>query len=133
MRISKIIILLLLFFCLCGCSKQQRPACNVVTQIDITCTYGNQQLQRCYTDSEKMQAVLLYMRLLRNDKTADTAAQPLAATDFQITVSMSDGTKRFYHQKDYRFFQKNDGGWQRIPPEQAMELYRLIHFYDSDV
>ena len=132
MRRSKIVVFLLLL-CLCGCSKQQRPACNVVTQIDITCTYDDQQLQRCYTDSEKMRAVLLYMRLLRNGKTADTAAQPTPAADFQITVSMSDGTKRFYNQKDYRFFQKNNGSWQHIPPEQAMELYRLIHFYDSDV
>lgn len=128
-----IFLILIVAVLLTGCQSRSKPLCRFVTQIDITCTQDGTVLQRRYTDNDKMQAVLLYLRLLRTDIPYFDLPDTTPPTEFQIIVSLSDGAQRVYSQKDYRLFKNDQSGWMGILPEQAMELYRLVYFFESDV
>ena len=125
-------VLLVLFLLGCQKNTQPRPLCRVVTQVDILCQSDSQPLQRCYTDENKMRAVLLYLRLLRIGKPPEINPDTVSADVYLITVSLSDGTQKTYTLKDHQYFKKGTEGWLSIPPTQAADLYRLIWFYDSD-
>ena len=117
---------------LAGCQKDTEPLCRYVTQIDITCSYDGTVLQRRYTSNDKMQAVLLYLRLLRTDIPYFDLPDNKPDAEFQIIVSLSDGVQKIYSQKDYRLFKNGQDGWMGIAPEQAADLYRLVYFFESD-
>jgi len=130
--IRSFLFILVIAVLLTGCQNRSKPLCRFVTQIDITCSHDGTVLQRRYTDNNKMQAVLLYLRLLRTDIPYFDLPDTKPPTEFQIIVSLSDGAQRVYAQKDYRLFKSGQSGWLGIQPEQAMELYRLVYFFESD-
>lgn len=132
-KINLFIVLSIAAFCMCGCQGNQRPLCRVVTQVDIACDHEGIPIRRHYTDTEKMEAVLLHLRLLRPSGAPAIDPEALDADVYEITVSLSDGQQRIYQQKDHRYFRKGTSGWQCIAPERASRLYTLLRQYQSDV
>ena len=124
--------LCLTIFMLCGCQKSTRPLCRFVTQVDISCDHGNIPIRRHYTSTEKMEAVLLYLRLLRPGSAPLVDPDKEDADIYQITVSLSDGEQHIYRQKDHRYFRIENYGWQSISPERASRLYELLRHLQSD-
>lgn len=118
---------------MCGCQKRKKPLCRVVTQVDIACDHEGIPIRRHYTDTEKMEAVLLYLRLLRPSGAPGKDPDEIDADIYEITVSLSDGQKRIYRQKDHRYFREAVGGWQSIAPDRAARLYTLMRHYESDL
>lgn len=119
--------------CLWGCRAQQRVLCRFVTRVDITCDHDGTPIIRSYTDEDKMEAVLLYLRLLRTGKPPAADPDLIPADIYEITVTLSDGQQRLYAQKDHRYFRKGNDAWMSIPPEQASGLYALMRHYESDL
>lgn len=118
-----------------GCVKndsQIKPSVRVVTQVDISCQKDNLLLQRHYTDPQKMEYVLLYLRLLKPGEKPDTLPQTQSDDLYQITVSLSDGSKRTYRQLAHRYFSRESRPWQLIDPKQAAGLYLLMQKLPSD-
>lgn len=127
------VILCIAAVMLWGCSTNRRPMLRYVTQVDIACDHKGIPIRRHYTDSKKMEAVLIYLRLLHPGGAPSTNPETVEADLYEITVSLSDGQKRIYHQKDHRFFRKPASGWQAISPERSYGLYTLMRNYQSDL
>ena len=120
---------------LSGCKKNDTPAVTgyrVVTQVDITCRHKRTLVTRHYTDSEKMESVLLYLRLLKPTGKPQTDPDKLDREIFEITVNFSDGTKKQYKQKAHRYIARENRPWEAIDPAQAYGLYALMQYYPSD-
>ena len=116
-----------------GCSKQDaKPLCRVVTGVEISCQHQDVQIRRHYTDTEKMEYVLIYLRLLKPLGRPDADPNTINADVYEITLELSDGNKKHYLQKDHRYFLKDTGTWQSISPEQAEGLYRLMRKIPGD-
>ena len=132
----KIIIFLLLCIAavsLWGCRSQQRVLCRFVTRVDISCDYKGVPVRRHYTDTKKMEAVLLYLRLLRPSGPPVVDPNTVDGDIFQITVTLSDGQQNIYSQKAHRYFCKGSASWMNISPEQAAGLYEVMRHYESDI
>ncbi len=124
--------ILLICLCLSGCQTQQ-PLCRVVTRVDIACEHDGIPIRRVYTDTKKMEAVLLYMRLLRPKGVPQADPEAVDADVYEITVSLSDGQQHIYRQKAHRYFQEAASLWESIAPEKAAGLYSLMRHYESDL
>lgn len=127
------VFLLFLIFLLCGCQKKPAaPVCRVVTGVEITCQHEDVQIRKAYTDMEKMEYVLLYLRLLKPLGKPKTAPSAVNADLYEITLQLSDGSRKIYRQKDHRYFAVDQAPWQEIAPEQAEGLYRLMRKIPDD-
>lgn len=132
-KFSLFVMLCVAVTAMCGCQNKSRPLCRVVTQVDITCDHEGIPIHRHYTETEKMEAVLLYLRLLRPGGQPVTDPDTVNADIYEITVSLSDGQQRVYRQKDHRYFREALSGWQNIAPDRASRLYTLMRHYQSDL
>ena len=108
------------------------PLCQVVTQVDISCRKEHMLISRHYTDMKKMEAVLLYLRLLDPQWQPGSSTTPLNKDVYAITVHLSDGRQRVYRQKAHRYFSRDSGSWKIIDPEKASRLYALMRHLPSD-
>ena len=120
-------------FFLWGCTQSHNQSlCQVVTAVDISCQEEDVPIRRHYTQTQKMEAVLLYLRLIKPLGKPAIDPESLPDAEFQITVHLSDGTQKVYYQKDHRYFAKEHRLWQSIDPEQASGLYSLMRRLPSD-
>ena len=124
---------LMLTMALLSSAKPRKAMCRYVTQVDVHCQIDGQSAHIRYTDPEKMEAMLLYLRLLRAGKPPEEDPDAIDGDTFQITVSLSNGIQRKYIQKDHYYFRKGNNGWQSIQPQQAAGLQRLLFFFESDI
>ena len=116
-----------------GClANHSRPLTKVVTQVDISCQQEDVNISRHYTDSQKMEYVLLYLRLLKRKGKPDADPDTMDKDIYEITVHFSDGSSRLYRQKAHRYFSEGSGAWQMIDPVQAAGLYKLMEHLPSD-
>ena len=134
---KKIFLIFLLLFAglsLCGCSRihSEKPLFRVVTAVDVSCRQENVEISRHYETFEKMEAVLLYIRLADKGRTPETNPETLAADTWQICVQLSDGQQHIYKQKDHRYFYRPRQGWRTLDPAHAAKLYALLRRYESD-
>lgn len=122
-------------FILSGCIKNdtlQKPLCRVVTQVDISCQTEHMLMQRHYTQTNKMEYVLLYLRLLKPQGKPDADPDQINKEVYEITLHLSDGSKKLYKQKAHRYFSRDSRPWETIDPAQAAGLYRLMQKLPSD-
>lgn len=120
---------------LSGCIRNDtsaQPLSRVVTQVDIVCHREHMLVQRHYTTTQKIESVLLYLRLLKPMGRPETDPNTIDRDIFEITVHLSDGNKRIYRQKAHRYFSKGDRPWEMIDPNQAFWLYDLMEQLPSD-
>jgi hypothetical protein len=125
-------LLFLFLFLLSGCGKNFSPAYRAVTAVDISFRYEDMLLQRHYTQSDKIESVLLYLRLLKSLGTTTEHATGDNRDVYDIAVRFSDGTTKHYLQKSHRFLSRRAHVWERIDPGQAANLYALMRHYPSD-
>ena len=116
----------------CGANHAPKPRCRVVTGVDITCRQEHMLIRRHYQDHEKMQSVLLYLRLLDPKGPPDTDPEKISSDVYEITVHLSDGNQQVYRQKAHRYFFR-DAHWVMIDPAQASQLYTLMRRLPSDL
>lgn len=129
----------LLILCLCGmlngCSKAdlpQQPFCRVVTQIHVTAAHDGTVSHHIYTDSEKMETMLNYLRQLSPDAAANIDPDTFRSDVFQITVSYSDGNQATYYQIYNDLFKEGSGSWQKVDADQGASLYPILCSMASD-
>ena len=114
---KKMVVFLLLPLLLCGCNRSETPIgpmCRVVNQVQVTATVQGQIYEKVYTEPEKMEAVLCYLRLLKKGKWADIDPDSFRSDSYVITLFYSDGQHTTYRQLHSDFLQINDGRWQKI-------------------
>ncbi len=128
---------LLLILLICGgCSRQaampQSTTHRVVTEIHVFYENGPIRTQRHYFTSEKMQAVLNYLRLLNPYGVATESPNSVSGSNFDIVLTYSDGGEKRYRQHADRYLQEGNGQWRQIDPKKALELSRILSQMESD-
>ena len=132
---SKLLVFIcFLAFLLPGCGKaaDQGPVYRFVTGVDISFQHEDSLLTRHYTENEKVESVLMYLRLLKPLAKLDGFSELSGEDIYRITVHLSDGVDQHYYQAQHRYLIRPDNSWSLIDPGQASELYRLMRHYSSD-
>ena len=132
---KKLFVFLSLFcfsLILTGCQKQQPVPFNLASEIEITCQHKDVLIQRNYTSQEKMGAILLYLRLMQDGKTAASNPTSLKKDIYNIRVQLSDGRQHIYQQTAHQYFKSYKRPWIRVSPEAAKGLYDILSRYESD-
>ena len=125
------VLLLLAMFSGCGCQRKE-PLAVVVEKVEVVSHHGDETLERTYTKSAKMSAILNYLRWLRPQFGADCDPEQIPGDEYTITVTLSDGEQEVYEQKTNGYLRKDEGRWENIDPEKGVMLYEIISKMGSD-
>lgn len=132
-RLLKIWFLGAIISCLLGCHKQvDMQQCRVVTGVSVTYLNGPIQCQRQYTNADKMQQILNYLRTANPYGVPAEDPEAAEGSDFYIVLSYSDGCQKYYRQKANRFLRDTDGIWKKLDPSRAEKLGQIIGQMESD-
>jgi len=128
------------FFCLClwvcclfGCKAKTPSVPRVVSSVTVDWNRDGHSFTRYYTDLQKMEAVLLHLRLAQTEVPPEAVPEAVTNSVYKITVSLIDGTQHHYQQQQHRFFRFEQEPWQSISPERAAQLYTLLRQNKSDI
>ena len=136
MKKSKMLVALILLvsLILTGCNRrQQAPAqCRVVTGIHVSFDDGPLHMERQYTLSSKVRAILNYLRWLDPYGLPEENPETVSGSSFRITLQYSDGCEKHYLQKADRFLLEDGKPWRRIDPARARALSEILGKMASD-
>ena len=129
----KIAVVILLCLALCGCSMGQLTPSfpRLVTQISVSEIRDGVPENHSYTDFEKMETLLNYLRLLDPYPPVDLSPETFLADSYEITLHLSDGSSSVYRQLHNQYLQRNDGQWYRIDASMGSQLPDLLLFLDA--
>ena len=122
------------FFLLSGCAqKEAASSFPLVTEISVHYENGPVQGQLSYTDDEKMQLILTYLRLLRPYGQPTEDPETAEGTLFEISLHYADGGTSVYRQKADRYLKSGEKPWLCISPQKATELSLLLGYLEEDI
>lgn len=126
--------ILLLCCLLWGCRRQGSAdvTSHIVTEITVTCQYGDQLAHRYYNSHKKMQPVLLYLRAVSPGFTPKEDPDTLEGAVVHITLHRADGSTKVYRQKEDRYLQEDNKAWKQINEEWGADLWRILWENESD-
>ena len=128
-------VILLLYF-LTGCTYYAPPGANhpvrVVTRVDVSTTQDGQLLHYHYSETDKMEAILRYLRNLNPDRSTPITPDTFRTDTYEIRLTLSDGTQTVYHQIYDEYLQKNGGQWQSIDSTKGAAIQQLLLILPSD-
>ena len=127
-----------LLLMLSGCSRDVRPdpskpAMRFVSQIDVTYRNEKWAFRWIYTDQNKMEAVLLYLRTLTPLGQVAIDPQRVEREHYEIVLHYSDGGTMVYYQHADRYLSKGYTPFEQVDPKQARKLPLLLEQMPSDV
>lgn len=116
----------------CGRNHTQNTAgSRVATKVEIRSIAPAETVSRFYTQPAKIEAVLIYLRLLRP---RGPVRLPEKGIDnyYEITVHLSDGSSHMHLQCADQYATSLQGWWGMIDPHYGQQLSRLIQYIPSD-
>lgn len=117
----------LLILLMCGCGiRRQEPLVTVVEKVEVAGSHQGEVFVRTYTKSQKMMAVLNYLRWVRPQYKADCDPEMIPGDEYTITLTLSDGEQEIYRQKTNGYMRKDTGRWENIDPEKGVMLYEIV-------
>ena len=129
-------ILILSICLLCGCRQPQpaqtAPNLQIVKRVSASYALGKLRLQRSYIQDEKIRAVLMYLRLLKQEGATRVDPERLDGSSGEITVEYADGRRNVYYLRSDSFLSYNGHKWQRIDPKQGKWLRPMLESMPSD-
>ena len=132
---KRCVLFLLSTLILCsGCYPRTLPpnTSPIVRQIVATAEGHDSFLRRFYCTDEKMQAVLLCLRLMKPQFSPETDPDLLNVPMICLTMTHSDGSKQLYRLKDVHYLQKNTDPWEKVDASAAADLWRLLWVMERD-
>ena len=137
MKRAFLIFIFIMATLLYGCSfhssnTASQPLCRIVTQITVIQQDDADSTQKLYTDGDKMQSILNYLRLIDPYGSPSVDPKTVEGNTVRIIVSHSDGFEQVYEQKADRFMTVNGGRWMCIDSEKAQALHALIDDMERD-
>ena len=126
-----ILSVLLLFS---GCSrKESQSSFPLVTEITVHYENGPIHGKLHYTEDNKMQLILTYLRLLKPYGQPPEDPEAADGTLFEIILTHADGGITTYQQKADKYLKTQEDPWLCIPPQKAMELSVLLGYLEEDI
>jgi len=133
MKIKFGLLILSFFLLLSGCTREDPPSSfPLVTEITVHYENGPIHGELRYTEDEKMQQILTYLRLLNPYGQPQEDPETAEGTLFQIILTHSGGGSTVYQQKADRYLKTGQDPWLCIPPQKALELSLLLGYLESD-
>lgn len=132
-KFAALFIAFMIFLCV-GCASQRsdQGSYRVVTKIDVHYYKKPLVSEGSFSDPEKMQKILYYLRKISPYGTPTENPEQVQGSDFYITLFYSDHTTKTFQQRDNRFMRINGGPWKRIDPKRALMLSQILGTLDSD-
>lgn len=132
-----LLVLSLIVFIVSGCSQNHTQTPNesvprFVTRIDVICHRENTTTLRHYTTQEKIEPVLICLRLLEPKGKADRDPERLIGDTYRIVLYLSNGGRSIYHLQADRYLSRDHHPWERVNEKQAQKLYPLLMRMASD-
>lgn len=127
--------LLPFFLCLLlmGCKgPKTTPENRFVTGVHVQLKQEAETLERSYTDPQKMEVVLYYLRALRLREPTTIDPERLLGREFRIDLTYSDGSTRQIFQRADRYLSEDLKPWQAVEQSKAAFLYPLLQSMPSD-
>ena len=122
------------FFLLSGCTRKEvTSSFPLVTEISVHYENDTVQGQLSYTDDEKMQMILTYLRLLKPYGQPTEDPETAEGTLFEISLHYADGGFTVYRQKADRYLKSGEEPWLCISPQKATELSLLLGYLEEDI
>lgn len=135
MKNFAILLLLLASILLPGCRKKlsaYKVPSRIVTAVDIYCQKSTGTVLRHYTDTEKVESVLHYIRLLDPHGPTTVTAEAMQGDLFEIVVHLNDGGTRIHRQRSDTFAALHRMYWGFIDRSLGMRLTHLMALLPSD-
>lgn len=107
------------------------PPCRVVTKVSVEWTENSTNFQRIYTDQDKMNKLLIYLRTLKPQIPTELP-EISDGPEYRILLELNDGSQVRYAQYGLSFFSKNEGPWQVIDSDRAVRLALIVEAFPSD-
>ena len=123
---------LTLCFLLTGCNIPQTPKSRFVTGLSVEVLQNHTHLHRRYTDPQKLETVLSYLRAMDGPVTECTDPERYDGPRYRMELFYSDGSKSYIFQHADRFLSRDFHPWQELDPKYAQFLLPLIKNMDSD-
>lgn len=120
---------------LCGCGQkhtQNSGSGGVATRVDIHGISREGTVSRFYNQPAKIEAVLIYLRLLHPRGPVKLPTATAAQEHYEIVVHLSDGSRRIHRQFADSYATTDRGWWGTIDPHYGQQLSKLIHHIPSD-
>ena len=105
---------------------------NTVIRVTVTYSSTQEHFHREYVSSNKMRAVLNYLRWVDPYGKPETDPDTARGGLFRIILHLSDGTQTVYLQRSDQFMQVNGGPWLTIDPDRAKTLHQIVAEMESD-
>lgn len=128
----KICTVIALCFALCGCQKDVPQKPRLVTGVHISGIHQDAPVDVFYSQPEKMETILYYLRTLEDLGKPDTDPERIKGDRFKISLQYSDGSHQLYRQQADRFLSRNDHPWYKVDPRKASLLYPLLQSMAAD-
>lgn len=131
---EKFIKLLPIMLCLLftGCHVPQTPKSRLVTEMKVEVYQEQDSLYRRYTDPQKMETVLSYLRALQGHAHCCSTPERYAGPRYRIELYYSDGSTCYIFQHADRFLSREFQPWQEINTKHAAFLLPLIKSMPGD-
>lgn len=123
---------LTLCFLLNGCNIPQIQKSKLVTGLSVEVVQDQKLLHRQYTDPQKMETVLSYLRAMDGPVTNCADPERYAGPRYRLELSYSDGSKSYIFQHADRFLSRDFQPWQEINPNYAQFLLPMVQNMGSD-
>ena len=133
-RLCLIFLMLSLFMITgCGSKNTSNHSSALVTKIDIVYSQPDTTDTRSYTNPEKMEVILLYLRLIRPTGTPQADPEQFQNDVYKITLHFADGHERIYRQRANRFLSAGEKAWYTVDPDHAQVLQSIFQDMPSDI
>lgn len=131
---GKFLKLLPLTLCLLftGCNMPQTQKSRLVTAMVLEVRQEDQVLCRQYTDPQKMEVVLSYLRALTGREHNCADPEQYAGPRYRIELHYSDGSTGYVFQHADRFLSRDFHPWQEIDSRHAAFLLPLVENMPND-
>lgn len=126
------IFLLFLGTLLTGCTSQPEAPLPLVTRVQISGQLQDAPFSSQYTDPDKMETILRYLRGLKTGGAPDTDPERIMGSHYRICIYRSDGTCHIYRQQADRYLSVDSRPWKKIPPKKALRLAGLLKTLPPD-
>ena len=126
------ILPLMLCLLLTGCNMPQTQKSRLVTEMSVQVQQEDGALFRHYTDPQKMETVLCYLRALPGRTHSCPDPERYAGPQYRIQLHYSDGSTGYIFQHADRFLSRDFHPWQEVDSGHAAFLLPLLQSMEND-
>ena len=115
---------------LTGCTMPPLPKSKFVTGMEVKS--NDPTLCRMYTEPQKMETVLYYLRSMDNRKPAQSDPERYSGRSYHIKLYYSDGSNSHIFQRADRFISEDFRPWEELERRYGAFLEPLLRNMESD-